>query len=81
MGLLEYKQPVLSSVTSSSPGTVPYDSFLMSKHLATFSQLGLQESTDGILEKRMLQFFQLDLLDGNWDGLIGVSGADSFASP
>ena len=81
-GLLEYKQPVLSSVTSSSPGTVPYDSFLMSKHLATFSQLGLQESTDGILDSMdAVNFFQLDLLDGNWDGLIGLSGADSFVSP
>ena len=81
-GLLEFKQPVLSSVISSSPGTVPYDSFLMSKHLATFSQLALQESTDGILDSLdAVNFFQLDLLDGNWDDLIGLSGAESFVSP
>ena len=81
-GLLEYKQPVLSSISSSSPGTVPYDSFLMSKHLATFSQLSLQESTDGILDSMdAVNSFQLDILDGNWDGLIGLSGAESFVSP
>ena len=54
----------------------------MSKHLATFSQLSLQESTDGILDSMdAVNFFHLDLLDGNWDGLIGLSGAESFVSP
>ncbi len=82
LGSVEFKQPVLSSIKTSSPGTVPFDSFLMAKHLATFSQLSTQESTDGLLDSMdAVNFFHLDILDGDWDGLIGNSGVDSFLSP
>lgn len=81
-GQLEFKEPSLSSITTSSPGTVSYDSFLMGKHLATFSQAALQQLTDGLIDSLdTVNNLSLDLLDGNWDGLIGRMGIESYIHP
>lgn len=81
-GQIEYKRPVLTSIHTSSPGTVAFDSFLIAKHLATLSEAASQDITDGIIDSLdAVNQLHFDILDGNWDGLIGKAKIESFISP
>lgn len=80
---LHQVNPALSSISSSSVGTVGFNSFLMAKHLATFSRMAGQEATDDLFNS--LDSFlriQADASDGNYDGFLGSNLlTESLAGP